>query len=61
MSSNTRDPNSKAVINTDVAALNKYKVERSYYRKVDRLQQDILEIKQSIITIYQRIEQLESK
>lgn len=57
----TRDPNSKAVINTDAAALNKYKVERSYYRKVDRLQQDILEIKQSIITIYERIEKLESK
>lgn len=57
----TRDPNSKAIINTDVDALNKYKVERTYYRKVDRLHQDLLEIKRSIITIYEKIERLESK
>ena len=56
-----RDPNSRAIINTDAGALNKYKVERAYYRKVDKLQKDILEIKQSIITIYERIEKLESR
>lgn len=56
----TRDPKSNAIINTDVEALNKYKIERSYYRKVDRLQQDLLEIKRSIITIYERIEKLEN-
>jgi len=55
-----RDPKSNAIINTDVEALNKYKIERSYYRKVDRLQQDLLEIKRSIITIYERIEKLEN-
>ncbi len=56
-----KDSNSGAVLNTDLAALNKYKVERSYYRKVDKLQDDILEIKRSIISIYERIEKLENK
>jgi hypothetical protein len=56
----SRDPNSKAVISTDLEALNKYKIERSYYRKVERMQQDLVEIKRSIITIYERIEKLEN-
>ena len=57
----TRDPNSNAIINTDADALNKYKIQRAYYRKVDRLYEDILEIKRSITTIYERIEKLESR
>tara|TARA_X000000950_G_C13896268_1_gene652928 strand:- start:355 stop:540 length:186 start_codon:yes stop_codon:yes gene_type:complete len=61
MSDMKKDSNSGAVLNTDLAALNKYKVERSYYRKVDKLQDDILEIKRSIISIYERIEKLENK
>lgn len=61
MSNIKRDNNSGAVLNTDVAALNKYKVERNYYRKIDKLQDDILEIKRSIISIYERIEKLENK
>lgn len=61
MSNIKRDNNSGAVLNTDAVALNKYKVERSYYRKVDKLQDDILEIKRSIISIYERIEKLENK
>lgn len=56
-----RDPNSRAILNTDAEALNKYKLERSYYRKIDRLHEDIIEIKQSILTIYERIQKLESK
>lgn len=56
-----RDNKSKAVLNTDKAALNKYKIERSYYRKVDVIQQDILEIKRSLITIWEKIEELENK
>jgi len=61
MSNIKRDNNSGAVLNTDAAALNKYKIERNYYRKVDKLQDDILEIKRSIISIYERIEKLENK
>jgi hypothetical protein len=55
-----RDPNSKAIINTDAEALNKYKLERAYYRKIDSMQKDLIEIKRSIITIFERIEKLES-
>lgn len=56
----TRDPKSNAIINTDIESLNKYKIERSHYRKVDRLQQDLLDIKRSITAIYERIEKLEN-
>ena len=56
-----RDVKTNAVLNTDVESLNKYKLERSYYRKVDQLQADILEIKRSIISICEKIERLESK
>jgi hypothetical protein len=56
-----RDKKSQAVLNTDAAALNKYKIERSYYRKIDTIQQDILEIKRSLITIWEKIEEMENK
>lgn len=56
-----RDVKSNAVLNTDIESLNKYKLERSYYRKVDQLHADILEIKRSIISICEKIERLESK
>jgi len=61
MKAGIKDPQTGAVLNTDKDALNKYKMERKYYRRVDRLHDDILEIKQSILTIYERIERLESK
>lgn len=57
----TRDLKTNAIINTDAEALNKYKLERTYYRKVDRLQEDIIEIKKSIVAIYERIEKMDSK
>lgn len=56
-----KDEKTQAVLNTDVSALNKYKIERTYYRKVDNLTADILEIKRSLITIWERIEELENK
>jgi len=56
-----KDPNTGAVLNTDTAALNKYKMERSYYRRVDALHNDIIEIKKSLISINEKIEKLESK
>lgn len=61
MNPGRKDPQSGAVLNTDTDALNKYKMERKYYRRVDRLHDDVIEIKESIIAIYRRIEQLESK
>jgi peptidoglycan hydrolase CwlO-like protein len=56
-----RDKTTGAILNTDASALNKYKVERNFYRKVDRIQTDLLDIKKSILDIYERIEKLEEK
>ena len=61
MSNIQRGRNNGAILNTDAAALNKYKIERNYYRKVDRIQNDLVDIKKSILDIYQRIEKLEEK
>lgn len=55
-----RDRQSGAVLSTDAAALNKYKVERNYYRQTDKIASDLLDIKRSIIDIYERIEKLEN-
>lgn len=56
-----RDPNSRAVISTDLEALNKYKTERLYYKRVDRLQDDVSEIKSTLLRICERIDALEKK
>lgn len=56
-----RDNKTRAVLNADAEALNKYKVERTYYRKVEKIQLDLLEIKRSIISICERIEELENR
>lgn len=56
-----RDKTTGAILSTDAAALNKYKTERNYYRKVDRIQNDLVDIKKSILDIYERIEKLEEK
>lgn len=55
-----RDATGKAVLNNDREALNKYKMERLYRRKVDQLHSDITEIKQTLINISDRIEKLET-
>lgn len=56
-----RDKTNGAILSTDAAALNKYKIERNYYRKVDRIQSDLADIKKCILDIYRRIEKLEEK
>lgn len=61
MSRSTKDPKTGAVLNMDAEALNKYKIERKYYRKVDALYSDITDIKATIAALYARIENLESK
>tara|TARA_E500000081_G_scaffold31483_1_gene35166 strand:+ start:9133 stop:9318 length:186 start_codon:yes stop_codon:yes gene_type:complete len=61
MATINRDKETGAILNTDAAGLNKYKVERNFYRKVDRIQNDLVDIKKSILDIYRRIEKLEEK
>jgi len=61
MSNIKREQTSGAILNMDADALNKYKVERNLYRRVDKIQADLCDIKKSIIDIYERIEKLEDK
>ncbi len=54
-----RQPNTKAVLNTDVAALNKYKQERALNNKVAKLSNEVIEIKQLLIQVCDRLDQIE--
>jgi hypothetical protein len=56
-----RDIYNKAVIATDAEALNKYKTDRLYYRKINMIQDDMVEIKETVFNICKRIEALEKK
>lgn len=56
-----RDENSGAVINTDIAALNKYKQERALHRKVEQLIRDCDEVKQCLKNVNERLEKIEKK
>lgn len=54
-----RDPHSGAVVNADVAALNKYKQERALHRKVESLTRELESIKTTLSRVCERIEELE--
>lgn len=56
-----RDQNSGAIVNTDVAALNKYKQERALHRKIEQLSKDCAEVKQCLKDVHQRLENIEKK
>ena len=56
-----RDKHSNAILNTDAQALHKYKMERLYYRKIDKLQTDVLEIQETLVRMCEKIEKLENK
>jgi hypothetical protein len=56
-----RDQKSKAIINADVAALNKYKLERENQRKVSSLQNELKEVKDTLSKLCKVIENMESK
>lgn len=55
-----RDQKSKALINNDVDALNKYKIERDRARKMEQLAKDVLEIKNTLSSVCNRLEKIES-
>jgi hypothetical protein len=55
-----RDQRSKALVNNDVASLNKYKIERDRARKMEKLSQEMTEIKKSLASICERLEKIES-
>ena len=55
-----RDAKTAAVLNTDVAALNKYKQERALYQKVQTLSTEVNTMKDLLSTVTQRLEKLEN-
>lgn len=55
-----RDQKTSAVLNTDVAALNKYKQERALCRKVETLSRDVGEIKNLLSSVCERLEKIET-
>ena len=50
-----RDKNSKALINTDIAALNEYKNKKKMAEDVDTLKKEILELKQLMLLVVDSI------
>ena len=56
-----RDEQSGAVINTDIAALNKYKQERALHRRVTQLNNEVATIKQCLQNVDERLEKIENK
>ena len=56
-----RDSKSQALINSDVAALNKYKLERDNTRKMESLSKELTEVKQTLAKLCDVIEKLESR
>lgn len=54
-----RDPHSKAVINNDVQALNKYKQERALYRKVEVLAKELVVMKETLVRVCEKLEKIE--
>jgi len=55
-----RDPLTNAVLNTDVAALNKYKMERQLHRKVTTLTKEVEVIKKTLERVCEKLEKIEN-
>jgi len=56
-----RDPKTNAVVNTDVAALNKYKQERALHKKVHSLTKELEKMKTCLSNICERLDRIESE
>jgi hypothetical protein len=55
-----RDEKTRALLNNDVMALNKYKLERDRIRKIDLLSKEVKEIKQILHSVCERLDKIES-
>jgi|OM-RGC.v1.036385750 hypothetical protein len=49
----------RAILNTDAAALNKYKQERALHRKVNNLSKEIDDIKSLLLQVTDRLDKIE--
>tara|TARA_B110000503_G_C7166487_1_gene422106 strand:+ start:2223 stop:2420 length:198 start_codon:yes stop_codon:yes gene_type:complete len=56
-----RDEKSNAILNTDVAALNKYKLERALHRKVEKLTDELVDVKKCLTQISARLDKIETE
>lgn len=56
-----RDYQTGAVLNTDVAALNKYKQERAFYRKVEKLCNEVKDVKACLQNVNDRLDRIEKQ
>jgi len=55
-----RDEKSKALINNDVSALNKYKLERDRIRKLENLSKEVTEIRKILNSVCEKLDKIES-
>ena len=55
-----RHEKSNAVLSTDVAALNKYKMERKLHRKVTNLTKELDEVKATLARVCEKLEKVEN-
>ena len=55
-----RDERSKALINDDLSALNKYKVDRDRVRKIEQIYKELPEIKRILSSLCERLDKIES-
>lgn len=53
-----RDPKTKAILNDDVVALNKYKKERQQTKKLETLSRELEEVKITLAKVLERIEKV---
>jgi hypothetical protein len=55
-----RDNSSNALVNRDVASLNKYKLERDRVRKIEQLSREVVEIKKVLVSVCEKLDRIES-
>lgn len=55
-----RDEKTKALINNDTAALNKYKLERDKLRKIENLSREVSEIRKILSAVCEKLDKIES-
>jgi len=55
-----RDEKTKALINNDVSALNKYKLERDRIRKLENLSKEVTEIRKILNSVCEKLDKIES-
>ena len=55
-----RDEKTKALLNSDIVSLNKYKLERNRIRKIESLSKEVREIKKVLTSVCERLDRIES-